>query len=144
MAWIEEINTPKLMPNLGESDNDVVKVYRALRQMGYLKDHNTYAYKPVDRKVRPIPGVMPEEARTIRRIPEDPLLTLPKLTPHPPEFTPTAKVTAERMDSLHLNPTGFLWPEEVKLVQLVIVLNEKAIAFDKSERAVSELVPNPC
>ena len=30
------------------------------------------AYKHVDRKVKPVPGVFPEDARVIRQIPEDP------------------------------------------------------------------------
>lgn len=133
MAWIEEINNEPIVPSLGVT-HDEIKVYKALRYMGRLGEHNTFAYKPVDRKVRPIAGTMPEEARTIRHIPEDPLLTLPQLSMTPPDFVPTTKLTAERIISLDLNRYGFLWPEEVKLFQEVLRLNERALAFDESEK----------
>jgi len=47
------------------------------------------AYKRVDRKVKPVPGIFPEDARVIRQFPEDPLLSLPYLSPNPPTFKPT-------------------------------------------------------
>ncbi|THV01639.1 hypothetical protein K435DRAFT_853499 [Dendrothele bispora CBS 962.96] len=74
------------------------------------------AYKKVGKRVRPIPAPYPEWARTTRRFPEDPLASLPKLTPYPPEFSPTERITEERMKKLNLNPDGFLWPEEEKIV----------------------------
>jgi hypothetical protein len=58
------------------------------------------AYKPVARKVKPVPGVFPEDARVRRTIPEDPLLTLPQLPTHPPEFVSTSKLTRERLNVL--------------------------------------------
>lgn len=92
------------------------------------------AYKRVDKKAKPVLGRFPEEARVIRRIPEDPLLTLPELTPHPPIFTSTKKITPERLELLNINPDGYLLPEEEKLFQWVMVLNEGALAFEESER----------
>ena len=53
------------------------------------------AYKTVAKKVRPVPAVFPEEARVIRKFPEDPLLSMPILSPNPPDFIPTEKLTKE-------------------------------------------------
>ena len=91
-------------------------------------------YKPVAQQVKPIPGVFPEGARVVRQIPEDPLRTLPYLTPHPPEFTPTSKLTKERMEAMKINEGGFLWPEEEKLFQHIFCLNENVLAFEESDR----------
>ena len=70
-------------------------------------------YKRVDKKVRPVPTTLPEEYRTVRHIPEDPLLSLPPLLTHPPEFTPGERLTQERLNDLKPNPDNFLWLEEV-------------------------------
>jgi len=53
------------------------------------------AYKRVDKKIHPISMQLPPDCEVIRRIPKDPLLTLPPLTSRPPEFIPTAKITQE-------------------------------------------------
>ncbi|KAI0370316.1 hypothetical protein BV20DRAFT_905325, partial [Pilatotrama ljubarskyi] len=92
------------------------------------------AYKPVARRVKPVPGVFPEDARVSRQFPEDPLDSLPPLTCHPPEFVPSMKLTQERMDGLKINSDGFLWPEEEKLFQHIFSLNEKVLAFEESDR----------
>lgn len=92
------------------------------------------AYKRVDRRVKPVPGVFLEDARVERRIPEDPLLSLPPLTPHPPDFVPGERLTKERLEEMNINPDGFLWPEEEKLFQHILLLNEKTLAFKESHR----------
>ena len=99
----------------------------------YLR-HTLTAYKRVDQKVRPVPGVFPENIKVRRIIPEDPLLSLPQLPIIPPDFSPTTKLTAERMDDLKIHMNDFLWPEEVKLFQHIFVLNERSLAFHQSER----------
>ncbi|EJF55462.1 hypothetical protein DICSQDRAFT_73897, partial [Dichomitus squalens LYAD-421 SS1] len=91
-------------------------------------------YKPVAQQVKPIPGVFPEGARVVRQIPEDPLLTLPYLSPHPPEFVPTGKLTKERLEAMKINEGGFLWPEEERLFQHIFRLNEGVLAFEESDR----------
>ena len=78
------------------------------------------AYKCADKKVKPVPGVFPEESRVLRRFPEDPLASLPKLSMHPPKFTPTGRLTQERLDEMNINPDKFLWPEEEKLFKHVL------------------------
>lgn len=92
------------------------------------------AYKRVDRRVKPVPGVFPEDARVHRRIPEDPLLSLPPLTPYPPTFLPGERLTEERLEEMNINPDGFLWPEEEKLFQHILRVNEKTLAFEEGHR----------
>ncbi len=53
------------------------------------------AYKRVDKKIHPVSMQLPPDCEVIRRSPEDPLLTLPQLVMHPPEFVPTTKITQE-------------------------------------------------
>ncbi|EKM49151.1 uncharacterized protein PHACADRAFT_76342, partial [Phanerochaete carnosa HHB-10118-sp] len=73
------------------------------------------AYKKVDRKVRPVPGVFPEEAKVTRNFPEDPLDSLVPLPTTPPEFIPNGRLTKERLEEINFNADKFLWPEEEKL-----------------------------
>ena len=91
-------------------------------------------YKPVDKRIYPIPATFPEEARVTRQFPEDPLLSLTPLSTHPPEFTPTPKITQERLNILKINPNGFLWPEEEKLFVMAFTNNQKVLAYDETER----------
>ncbi|KAA1478259.1 hypothetical protein DENSPDRAFT_758040, partial [Dentipellis sp. KUC8613] len=92
------------------------------------------AYKRVDKKIKPIAGTFPEDARVERRVPRDPLETLPVLSPHPPPFTPTKKMTAERLALLNVNSQGFLQEAEVRLFEHVMCLNEGALAFEETDR----------
>jgi len=91
-------------------------------------------YKQVDKKVRPVPTTLPEEYRTVCRIPKDPLLSLPPLPTHPPDFTPGERLSQERLDELRLNRDNFLWPEELKLVQHVLKVNKRALAWTDTEK----------
>ena len=92
------------------------------------------AYKRVDKKVKPVPGVFPEESRVLRRIPEDPLLSLPPLPKTPPEFQSNGRLTEERLTNLNINPDGFLWPEEEKLFNHVLQLNQHTLVFEEEQR----------
>lgn len=91
-------------------------------------------YKKVDKKIRPIPSQIPSSMKVRRRFPDDPLRNLPSLPFHPPEFQPTAKVTMERMNSLGIDDNSDLLPDEKKLLQHILRLNEKSIAFNEQER----------
>ena len=95
---------------------------------------NYGAYKRVDKKVHPVSGTFPEEARVTRHFPENPLDSLPELSPNPPDFIPTERLTWERMKDINLNPTNFLWSEEEKLFQHILKLNEATLAFEEKER----------
>ena len=92
------------------------------------------AYKRVDVRVKPVPGVFPQEATVYRRFPNDPLANLPLLPKNPPEFIPSEKITQERMDAINVNAKGFLWPEEEKLFKHIMLLNEDALAFVQTDR----------
>ena len=93
-----------------------------------------YKYKTVDKKVRPVASHMPSRMKTRRRFPEDPLRNLPSLPFYPLDFQPTDKVTRERMTSLAIDSNPDLLPEERKLLQHLLVVNERSIAFSESER----------
>ena len=86
-------------------------------------------YKKVSDKVRPIAGLIPEHLQPRRCMPRDPLLTLPILPHHPPTFHPTAKITTERMEELDIDNHKELLPEERKLLQHILRINERSIAF---------------
>jgi len=94
----------------------------------------TFAYKKVANKVKPVATTMPSHARIIRRFPEDPLISLPILSPHPPAFTPGKRLTQERMDQLGVFQNEFLLPEERKLAARVLANNELALAWDETEK----------
>jgi len=51
--------------------------------------HHVFKYKPVAKKIKPVPAMLPEEFRTTRKIISDPLADMPKLSPHPIDFAPT-------------------------------------------------------
>lgn len=92
------------------------------------------AYKTVDKRVRPIPGVYPENARVTRTIPEDPIASLPFLSPNPPDFVPSGRLTKERLEMMKFNEDKFLTPQEENAFLHVLMLNQRAIAFEDSER----------
>jgi hypothetical protein len=95
----------------------------------------------VARKVLPVPGTLPEEYRIVRRVPEDPLLTLPDINPYPPSshpssFKPGKRLTQERWEEFYnrLVKEGFLWEKEIDLAASILKNNEKAVAWVDSER----------
>ena len=92
------------------------------------------AYKNVTNKVKPVPTTMPSAAHIHQRFLEDPLDSLPELTPWPPEFLPRVRLTQEQMDQLGVMMNKFLWPEEHKLVAQVLRNNELCLAWDETEK----------
>jgi len=92
------------------------------------------AYKKVDRKVKPVSGTFPQDALVRRTFPHDPLKGLTILTKNPPEFVPTERITEERLKLMDINSQGFMWPEEEKLFIQVLLANEKALAFEETDR----------
>lgn len=91
-------------------------------------------YKKVADRVKPVPATLPDKFRIVRRAPPDPLADLPKLPYHPPSFTPTERFSMERKETLDLNRSGFLWPDEEKLALWVLVVQQDAIAWVPEER----------
>ena len=92
------------------------------------------AYKRVDKKVKPISTPIPAEFKVTCTFLHNPLATLPKLDVHPPDFIPTKKLTEDRLESLEISKSGFLWPEEIKLFQQILLLNEEALAFEDEDQ----------
>ena len=95
-------------------------------------------YKPVAKKVRPVPTYMPHpEAIVFKPIDVGELPPLPTSPKPLSEFVPTERITRERLQKmLSTIPAGFLWPAEIDLLVDVIVRREKAIAFCDNERGV--------
>jgi hypothetical protein len=93
-----------------------------------------FVYKKVANKVRPVATTLPEKFRIVRRRHPDPLGSMTPLPAHPPEFSPSERFTAERRESLKIGADGFLWPEEVKLVEWLFSYHEFAFAWNDSER----------
>jgi hypothetical protein len=91
-------------------------------------------YKTVDRKINPAPGITPESAKTLRKFPENPLDSLPVIPLVPPPFRDGRRVTKNRLDKLNLNADGFLTPEELRIFEYILLVNENSIAFDESEK----------
>jgi hypothetical protein len=91
-------------------------------------------YKPVHKKVRPVPGTTPEEAKTIRKFPEDPLADLPEVLWDPPPFEDGTRVTKDRLVKMKWRSNGFLTEEEVRMFDHILKVNEMGLAFDESER----------
>jgi hypothetical protein len=94
-------------------------------------------YKSAAKKVKPVNEPMPQNINTPLSFPvlsRDPYTT--PLTPYPPEFVPTAKITEERLKVVNFGPTGWLSDEELNLLKHVIKLREGALAFVEEERGL--------
>ncbi|KAG2339644.1 hypothetical protein BDR05DRAFT_848222, partial [Suillus weaverae] len=69
-------------------------------------------YKPVAKKVRTVPTATPPEYRVMRKCTPDPLVGLPEIPAHPPDFVLGARFTQACADKINLDPANWLWPEE--------------------------------
>jgi len=67
-----------------------------------------------------VPGMMLSGIRIVRWFPEDPLETLPSISPYPPLFVPGICLTKKRMEGIGLLSNTFLWPDERQLVTQVL------------------------
>ena len=125
-AEVEHINA-ELDTYLADKDDELVIVPNETAS-------SFTAYKRVDKKIHPISTRFPDDCHIKRQITDDPLLTLPLLTPNPPPFAPTKCISEERLKILDINGDKFLAPEEERLFQHIMVLNERGIAFEDVER----------
>ena len=96
--------------------------------------NESFAYKKVANRIKPVATTLPEEFRIVRKIPSDPLAEMPTLPINPPEFKPEKRYTEERKKKMPVNTTGFLWPEEEKLVHYLIKEHEMAFAWTEEEK----------
>ncbi|KZO89821.1 hypothetical protein CALVIDRAFT_460541, partial [Calocera viscosa TUFC12733] len=90
-------------------------------------------YKPVAKRVKPIPMAHPEHLKIRRQFPSPPLENLPILPHHPPPFTPGRRLTQERYAALSIHTNGFLWPDEIQLFGHIMKIHELAFAWTESE-----------
>ena len=86
------------------------------------------------KKVQPVSISLLEDFHTVCYIPVDPLLSLPPLPSCPSNFVSGTWLTQEHLDNLQLNRFDFLWPEELKLLQYILLLNELRLAWTKVEK----------
>ncbi|MBW0582529.1 hypothetical protein O181_122244 [Austropuccinia psidii MF-1] len=98
---------------------------------------NAAKYKSVLKKLRPVNEAMPQDLNPPLERPElsRDLYETP-LSPNPPLFIETLKVTEERMSMINLGPSGWLSEEETNLLKKIILLTEKAIEFFEEERGI--------
>jgi hypothetical protein len=137
--WRKESRLTNQLHFLGEVENfvlgeDLILIPENYSNYDLLSARAFTAYKPVDKRVKPVSGTFPQDALVRRTFPHDPLEGLPILSRTPPKFSPTAHITEERLSMLNINGDKFLWPEEEKLFIQVMVLNEKALAYEETDR----------
>ncbi|EIN06904.1 hypothetical protein PUNSTDRAFT_28646, partial [Punctularia strigosozonata HHB-11173 SS5] len=91
-------------------------------------------YKKVAKRTFPVSTITPEEFRIERRKPSDPLADMRPLPTSIPPFEPGSRYTDERMRAQDIDPHGFLQPEEVRLAHWILRENERALAWDETEK----------
>ena len=92
-------------------------------------------YKPVALKVRPVETELPSWFRITCNIKGDPLQGMPKISAHPPVFTPTGRYTLERKQVIDAaRPGDFLLPEECALMHHFMSIQNAGFAWEDSER----------
>jgi len=91
-------------------------------------------YKPVALKVRPVIAELPERYRIHRHIKGDPLQGIPTLNLTPPQFSPTGRYTLERRDEVDKNHGDFLWDEERALMHDFMCQQNRAFAWNNTEK----------
>lgn len=79
-------------------------------------------------------NIIPESVKVIQKFPSDPLEHLPKLPFKAPAFQPTSKITMERMNKQEIDKNTNLQPEEARLLQHILILNERSITFAEHEQ----------
>ena len=93
-----------------------------------------FKYKRVANKVRPVETTLPEEYRFQRQKHPDPFATIPELLHTPPEFIGGKRYTQERYEANDVDPTGFIWDGEKKIVHHFLQIHEDAFAWDETEK----------
>ena len=98
-------------------------------------DAHVFKYKPVAKKVKSVSVTLPEEFHMTQKIVGDPLVDMPSLSPHPPNFTPTGCYDEAARDIIDANhPGSFLLPEERKLLHHFMMVFERGFAWDESQK----------
>jgi hypothetical protein len=99
-------------------------------------DARATRYKPVHRKVRPVPTYMPNPSAQVFQPIKLP--SMDPLTHHPPpieDFIPSLRLTHERLQGiLERIPAGFVNTDELALIIHVIAKHPNVLAFTDAER----------
>ena len=95
---------------------------------------HSLAYKPIAKKVRLVLAPLEEEYHVLCWLPDEPLAGLMPLLTNPPDFAPGQRFTQECANVLDLDSAQWLWPEEVKLVQWMVLNHETTFAWTTTER----------
>ncbi|KNZ76466.1 hypothetical protein J132_10441 [Termitomyces sp. J132] len=92
-------------------------------------------YKPVVMKTKLVASHVSEDFRIKRQSIGNPLATIPLLNPNPPPFVPTKQFTSERQAKfVSDHDTGFLTSDEINVLVDMVAKQEKAFAWEDSER----------
>ncbi|KAG2336909.1 hypothetical protein BDR05DRAFT_896098, partial [Suillus weaverae] len=89
-------------------------------------------YKPVAKKVYTMPTTTPPKYRVMCERAPEPLVGLPDISSHPPDFIPGMHFTQACMDKIDLDPMNWLWPEELKLICWLVCIHE-LVLYNTSE-----------
>jgi hypothetical protein len=81
-----------------------------------------------------VPASLLEDFCNMRHIPEDPLLSLVPLPTSPPDFIPGKCLMCEQLEDLNLNTYGFLWADELKLLEHILLIHEFGLAWTEEEK----------
>jgi hypothetical protein len=137
------ISVSDFSPSFTSSQNSSLLFNTCDSLSQYINNFSTYPsfaaskkkYKPVARRTYPVPATLPEKFRILRNFPSDPLENLPTLNPIPPPFIPTGRYTQERKDFIEeVHDSNFLWPQEMALVHHLMMLHDKAFAWEEEEK----------
>lgn len=115
-------------------EEDIVRYFPTKCKESYAYKRK---YKPVEKKIRAVPATLPEEFRIVRRIPRDPLETLPEVASIPAaSFQQGERLTAERWAVMkdQLAKEGFLLAEEIRLLRDILKNNERTLAWEENMR----------
>ena len=59
---------------------------------------------------------------------------MPELLHTPPEFVGGKRYTQERYEANNVDPTGFIWDGEKKIIHHFLQIHEDAFAWDETEK----------
>jgi hypothetical protein len=121
---------------IGEEVNPEKKHHQAYTLMGEKKPEVVYKrkYREAEDRIQPIVMQLLEEFRIICNIIRDPLENMLVLPMHPPNLVAGLQYMQEWYKKSQLNPNGFLWPEEEKLVYHLVREQEECLLWIEEEK----------
>jgi len=120
-TFLETLSTPLPTHSIPSSDTDA--------------SAHIFKYKPIAKKVKSVPVMLPKEFCTTRKIIGDPLVNMPTLPMHPLDFVPTGQYNTEAHNIIDTNhPRDFLLPEECKLMHHFMMLFKCSFAWNETQK----------